>query len=727
MDITRNSFSKGGEHWKGLIDSLLLSYSQIFFSKDRWVGLILLIATSFHGDLFLCGLIAVLLANGFALALRFNKEFITDGLYGYNALLIGLALPTFFEMNTNVFFLLGIAVLATVLLTVSLQTLLNYYFNLPVLTVPFLTAIYLILASFPMMRGVILKTDKGISLIPSFLPEVVESYFRSLGAIFFSPEWVCGGTVFLALLLFSRIATILSFIGFAIGAGLAKWVFTFPSENLYLSIGFNFILTSIALGGIWFIPQVSSFLFAGYGVLLSGIILAGSAHLFSLLNLPVLILPFNLTVLILIYGMRQRILDRYPKSVDFFPGTPEVNMTYYRTRLARFGANFMKRISLPFLGTWICTQGHEGGPTHQGLWKHGFDFEVQDSSGRPYKNEGKELTDYLCYRLPILACADGQVVKTIDHIPENPVGDPNLNHNWGNLVLIRHGFSLFSMVCHLAEGSLKVKEGDFVRRGEVIGLCGNSGRSLTPHLHFQLQNTGKVGAPTIHSEFHEVVLESSSPMLHSTYVPKRGDRLRNIRRQDEIANTFNLPIGQRIDFTCSLGNRSWREVVELEIDLYGNLKLVSLTEKAHLYFENREDVFVILDFQGTKKSALFILYVSAPRVPYEYVETLTFTDILPSRYFFSWNKRILLDFLSPFSGLQGLKVQYHCSRRNGELIISGKSLKQQRSGKPFLETEAIFREGRGWRGGYLLQDGEKFQATLTDNSIAVQMEKPGLN
>jgi urea transporter/murein DD-endopeptidase MepM/ murein hydrolase activator NlpD len=696
--------------WEGVLDSFLLSYSQILFSRDRWVGLLILAATSVRPDLFFFGLIAVFLANGFALSLHLSKSGIKKGMFGYNGLLIGLAFPSLFAINAPLIVIFVMAVFATILINAALHAAVGYYFNLPVLTLAFLIVMYLVLAAFPSIQGMAWNMKWAASPAFAFsMPELVEAYFKSLGAIFFTPNMVSGMIIFIALLVFSRIATVLSFVGYAIGVSLIRWVFNFPPEHLYLSIGYNFILTAIAMGGIWFVPHTTSFLFAGGAVVLCAVILVGTANLFYFFGLPVLILPFNVTVLVLLYGMRQRIVDRHPKSVDFLSGTPEANANYYRTRLNRFGANFANPISLPFLGTWTCTQGHGDGLTHEGFWEYAFDFEVQGYPGGFYKNMGGEISDYFCYKLPILACCDGQVVRTVNHVMDHPVGKLDLKENWGNLVVIQHGPSLFSIVCHLAEGSVKVKEGDVVKKGNIVGYCGNSGRSAHPHLHFQLQNTGRVGAPTLYSEFHEIVLEGKFPVLHRTYVPRQGDLVRNVRRQEGIAEYFDLSMGEKISLTCDFGNKVWEEAIESVVDLYGNLRLVSLSKKAVLDFENKNSVFVVYNYQGGTDSALFVLYTSVPRAPYESAENLTYSDTLSASHFLSWSNRILSDFTAPFFNSKGMTVDYRCELKGGDFTISGSSEARTREGGPKLETKAVFRERHGWVGGHIICEGKKFE------------------
>jgi murein DD-endopeptidase len=108
-------------------------------------------------------------------------------------------------------------------------------------------------------------------------------------------------------------------------------------------------------------------------------------------------------------------------------------------------------------------------------------------SGDRLKNES-----YYAYGNDALAVADGIVVATKDGIPQNVPGVTSravpitLETVGGNHVVIDLGKGRFAFYAHLQPGSLKVKVGDQVKRGQVVGLVGNSGNSTEPHLHFHV-------------------------------------------------------------------------------------------------------------------------------------------------------------------------------------------------------------------------------------------------
>ncbi|MGC8651264.1 MAG: M23 family metallopeptidase [Minisyncoccia bacterium] len=77
---------------------------------------------------------------------------------------------------------------------------------------------------------------------------------------------------------------------------------------------------------------------------------------------------------------------------------------------------------------------------------------------------------------PIYAINDG-VVKFAQSLTD-----------YGKTIIIDHGLGIYSLYLHLSE--FKVKKGDKVAKGEIIGLTGNSGYSLGPHLHLSIKVNG---------------------------------------------------------------------------------------------------------------------------------------------------------------------------------------------------------------------------------------------
>lgn len=123
-------------------------------------------------------------------------------------------------------------------------------------------------------------------------------------------------------------------------------------------------------------------------------------------------------------------------------------------------------------------------------------------------------TSYYAYGQDALAVGDGIVVATKDGIPENVPGITSravpitLETVGGHHVILDLGRGRYAFYAHLQPGSLRVKLGDQVRTGQVVGLVGNSGNSTEPHLHFHLSDgnspLGSEGIPYIHQSFELV-------------------------------------------------------------------------------------------------------------------------------------------------------------------------------------------------------------------------------
>jgi murein DD-endopeptidase MepM/ murein hydrolase activator NlpD len=121
--------------------------------------------------------------------------------------------------------------------------------------------------------------------------------------------------------------------------------------------------------------------------------------------------------------------------------------------------------------------------------------------------------NYRCYGAEALAVADGVVAAIKDGIPQNVPGANSravpitLETVGGNYVILDLGKGRFGFYAHLQPGSLRVKPGDRVRRGQVLGLVGNSGNSTEPHLHFHVSDgnspLASEGLPYVFESFEQ--------------------------------------------------------------------------------------------------------------------------------------------------------------------------------------------------------------------------------
>jgi murein DD-endopeptidase MepM/ murein hydrolase activator NlpD len=113
---------------------------------------------------------------------------------------------------------------------------------------------------------------------------------------------------------------------------------------------------------------------------------------------------------------------------------------------------------------------------------------------------GSKNSDFAGWNKDVLAPAAGTIAYARNDVPdqENPEAMDESTFsklpepNWasgGNVVAIDHGNGEFSVLCHMRQGSVKVKVGDQVKLGQVLGHLGNSGNAYGPHLHYQLQSS----------------------------------------------------------------------------------------------------------------------------------------------------------------------------------------------------------------------------------------------
>lgn len=129
--------------------------------------------------------------------------------------------------------------------------------------------------------------------------------------------------------------------------------------------------------------------------------------------------------------------------------------------------------------------------------RYAVDWEQLDSQNRIYSGPREKLESYTIFGKPVLAVADATVISIVDGHPEQTPGKYpehiSLDEADGNSVILRLddvalGGRTFALYAHMQPGSLRVRVGDKVHTGQILGLVGNTGNSIAPHLHFQLMD-----------------------------------------------------------------------------------------------------------------------------------------------------------------------------------------------------------------------------------------------
>ena len=187
------------------------------------------------------------------------------------------------------------------------------------------------------------------------------------------------------------------------------------------------------------------------------------------------------------------------------------------------------KLFLPFNDEWFVFWG--GDTKLQNIHhdtanqKFAFDFVVLDSSDKSYLGDGKKNENYYCFEREILSSADGKIVEVINGVKDNKPGSLNPYSAMGNAVVIEHNRQEISVLAHLKLGSIKVKVRDKILAGQPIGLCGNSGNSSEPHLHFQFQDNPVIqDGQGIKCFFQKVIVrKNGKKLLKEKYSPVKGE------------------------------------------------------------------------------------------------------------------------------------------------------------------------------------------------------------
>jgi urea transporter/murein DD-endopeptidase MepM/ murein hydrolase activator NlpD len=619
------------------LEILFKPYISILFLRDIKAGIILFLLSFLLPSVGILGVVAIISTILFAEIIKIREEYIKYGFYLYNSLLVGMGVGFYYSVTFSTVLLTVILAILTFLISFGLNRVFIKY-SLPILSLPFaIVSMFFYLASFKYTKLLsnILNRHPFFEINFPFLRE----FFVSMGTIFFLPYVIAGIVISLIIIFYSRILFFLALIGFYVGVYFHSF-FTNYYDAINSPYNFNFILISMAVGGIFLLPMLKNYIIALIAVMLSVIVVDAMEVFFNFYSLPVYTMPFNfitLLVVLLLYSVGYNYFNYSIKS------TPEKSLISFLSNTFRFGGKDIK-IHLPFFGKWCVYQAFNGEWTHKGKWKYAYDFVIK-KNGRSYKNDGVFLEDYYAFGENVLSPINGYVVAKRDDLKDNPIGVVDRINNWGNYVIIRSDLGFFVEISHLMQYSVKVNVGDYVRVGDIIGKCGNSGYSPEPHIHIQVQKYGVLGSETVAFKFYDYIKENR---LYFYSLPKKGDEIEATVLDKSMQLRLNFILDDEYVYKNEKG-----EIVKFSVKMNEKGEFYFFDGKNRLYFYQEDKLFYFYEYEGSE-SYLKEIFKIVPKIPL-INKNVIYEDILPIDVRLDKIKLLLVEFLLPFNLKKFLK------------------------------------------------------------------------
>ena len=196
--------------------------------------------------------------------------------------------------------------------------------------------------------------------------------------------------------------------------------------------------------------------------------------------------------------------------------------------LPKIERNITKLI-LPFKDEWTVVWGGDTKELNyhvdNNAQKNAFDIVIKDAKGNSYQSDGKKNEDYYAFGKELFAPCDGEIVLVVDGVKDNKPGDMNPIYAPGNSVIINAERNEFLVFAHFKQNSIKVIQGQKIIQGTLLGLCGNSGNSSEPHLHFHIQNAEDMNIATGAKCYFDRIFVNGQ--LKADYSPIKNEKVKN--------------------------------------------------------------------------------------------------------------------------------------------------------------------------------------------------------
>ncbi|MHA6264415.1 urea transporter [Arenibacterium sp. CAU 1754] len=626
--------------WDVFAEAYLAPVAAICLVNSPWVGLGLWLALFQQPQLALVGVLALTAIAALSLPLAKSSDGPgIDVTIRANALLSALAgawvfLPADQSLLLRTLMILG-TVLGGLLFTFLAKDLLAKS-RLPPIVWPYCLIAFIMFTIFPdaPARSVayfewpLFQTDSVFDLLAVFL--------RSLGVFVFSPWPVSGLLIAGALLAWSPAMFLAGATGWLSGAVVSSLLIATGAPFYWAASSYNFFLSGMALGAVFFLPDMRGILFAAIGGAFAALIAALLQVLFNHSGVSYLPIPFAVTLftgLVLLSGPPFGAPD---DPIEAWSDKPERNRISRDWLRARWGRTGTPLVGIPLTGVLEITQGFDDSLSHKGKWRHALDFQ------RPLPHGETEDRRPSLWGETVFSPVSGRVAGLTQSIPDNQQGVVNYADNWGNHIILETSPDTYVILAHLMQNSMRVTPGQSVDFSTELGLVGNSGRSIIPHLHLSALYDARPGAPTRDfrlANYFVCAPDTLTPVeWHSSGHGKRGALVMAAAANPNVRGILSGILPGRGIWTVTSGANSFPPtktngplVVETELLENGNYSIS----------QNGTDwMTAALEYDGLRLNALSassgslvsLLAMCLSTVPYAAFPGLIWNDWLPRTF-----------------------------------------------------------------------------------------------
>lgn len=307
---TRNEFEKN-TNIGFFITAIFRGIGQVFFQENALSGLFILVAV-FYGSLFcgVAGFIGVLVSTITAMILGVSRDSIIKGFYGFNGILVGIALALYLDYNG---FLFVYIIFGSMLSTIVMAAFTNLMGKLgvPPLTGPFVLTTWFLLFGVFLVTGI----SHGDLIVPAVVSDVssepitgiaiVTGFLTNIAEVMFQANVVSGILILIGLFVNSPFSALLAAVGSIAAIGTVA-VMGGLNTNVSLGLyGFNGVLCCIALGAIFLKPSIRTFLYAVFAAITATVVYLSITVFLEPFGMPAVTAPFVLTTWIFLWAQTQ--------------------------------------------------------------------------------------------------------------------------------------------------------------------------------------------------------------------------------------------------------------------------------------------------------------------------------------------------------------------------------------------------------------------------------------